>query len=664
MKRAMCVTILAWLLSGVALATAADEPYIQPWTPPTLQGETLGCWGRSYAFHGSLLPSAIVSQGEDLLAGPMELALTLQGQPQPWQSVRFTPADQDREAVRGTTEASTAELAAQCRLSLEFDGMLRVDLRLVPQQPVTVDTLDLLVPLKSIYAEFFHHHSPIPLYEWDWMKRQMNAGRLGDAGLKLPFVFHLWLGNDDRGVQFFSESDEALAPADPAEMVTVTRQGPVTLLRLRLLSHHRLDGPWQWTFGLMATPVKPWPADYHRIHYCQEGGYGIEQTAFGGGPADAAHPTYLDILKQKGVTHLCFHEEWSMEQSLPRPADPAKLKSLLDACRQRDIAFVPYTGTYLSPRSPEYRPAWDTLPLCEHYLGKRNDNGDPLHIVCNGSPNPDLLWKLYPPAFQEYGFGGIYSDGLASPVPCSNAQHGCGYQGRDGQRHVTMPIWRTRALMKRLYRLVKTLPEPGISVAHMSGSALLPALSFADVYVDGEHLLNVWKIGTPEFSEDILRAEMWGHSFGIPATTLPTGAAGPEQERARTVSALYDIQWMWHSWHTADLWRAFDAFDVDGAAFVPFWKMAPLVTCDDAEHFRASGYLQRGRGILLVVANLGTTEATTSLTVDRAALGLASQCPLQARNEVEGALLPMSDRVVRVTVPAHRFQMISVQARP
>lgn len=655
--------LLAWLLSGTTLSRAAEEPYIEPWTPPTLEGQALGCWGRSYRFHDSLLPAEIVSQGEDVLAGPMELQVTLQGERQPWPSVQFTSAKQDREAVRCTTQAVLGELAAQCRLTLEFDGMLRVDMQLTPQQPVAVDTLELAVPLKTAYAEFFHHQSPYPLYVWDWMKRQINAGRLRETGLKLPFVFHLWLGNDDRGLQLFSESDEVLDPGDATETITVERQGPVTMLRIRLLSHHRLDGPWRWTFGLMATPVKPWPADYHRIHYCQEGGYDIEKRGIDGVPIDASHPAFLDVLKDRGVNYLGFHQAWSVEQSLPRPAEPARLKSLIAACRERGIGLVPYTGTYLSPRSPEYRKEWDSLPLCEHYLGKRNDNGDSLHIVCNGSPNPELLLKLYQEAFAEYGFQGIYSDGLAFPIPCSNAAHGCGYVGRDGQRHVTMTIWRTRELMKRLYRLVKSLPEPGISVVHMSGSALLPALSFADIYLDGEHLMNTWKIGTPEFSEDILRAEMWGHSFGIPAITLPTGVRGPERDRARTISALYDISWMWHSSDTADLWKAFDSFDVTGASFVPFWKMAPVVRCE-GESFRVSGYLQPGRGILLIVANLGSAEATADLEVNPAALGLAPQRPLEARDEVAGTALPVSERTIRVPVPPQRFHVISVYGAP
>jgi hypothetical protein len=655
--------LLAAVAAAMCLAPRA-ETSVPPWPSPELDGDCVRCWGRTYEFRGTLLPSGVFTQGKNLLDSPMHLSARANGAAVTWSASRFSLVGADDESVRFTTRASGSCLSAECRYAVEFDGCTRVDLRLSATRPVRLESLDLLVPLRARHAELFHHSSVYPVYVWDWPTKRLNAGAVGPRGFTLPFVHHLWLGDDDVGMQVFAESDQALFPGDADSVVTVTPKGSVTLLRLNLLSGHRLSGTWEWSFGFVATPVKPYPGGYHDLHYCQYGKYGIEKNRADGQPADTDHPPFLDELKRKGVRFVGYHESWSDEQSLPRPKNPEDLISLIKACHDRGIGLAVYTGCYMSTSSPQYNKDWDVMPIGDHYQYQRPDNGHICRVVCNNTPYPDLLLRLYATAFKRYGLDGLYLDGLTSPLPCSNTKHGCGYVGRDGKVHPTMPIWRTRDMMKRLCRIVHGQGKRGVIVSHTSSSILLPALAFADTYFEGEHLLNYMKIGSPEYPESLLRAEMCGRHFGIPGAQLPSGSSLDERERARTVCLLHDILMIWHLEHQADIWKAFDSFGMTGARWVPFWEAGSIVKSTGIDSVKVSAYVQWGRGALFVIANLGAVQAGTALTVKREPIGLKADVPVRARDEVADTPLDVHDDTVLVELKPGTFRLVSVWASP
>jgi len=647
--------------------------YIKPWTNPVVRGTSVSCWGRTYDFAGSILPSRVLSQRENILAAPFSVQIIVGGEAVRIENPHFSVVTADEEAVHYKTTATANNISLECLMTTEFDGMTRVDMTITPLKTIRVDSLDLIVPLKSEYAKLFHHSSIYPLYDWKWMEKRMNAGIVKPEGMKLPFVFHIWLGNDDRGIQLFSESDEAWSPADPDSAVTVTPANNVTTLRMNLLNDYVLKQPWKWTFGFIATPVKPFPSEFYTKHYSHMGGYGIESRDCVELPANAENPpSYLDMLHQWGVKCLGIHERWSDEQSLPRPkeSDKPRLKSLIQACHDKGMQFVVYTGCYMGSKSPEYTRDWDTQPVGDNYQYQRplRDNGDICRITCNNTGYPELLIKEYAKAFEEYGFDGLYLDGLTCPVPCNNTKHGCGYVGKNGEIKCTMPIWRTRELIKTLYRMVKDKSSPGPLVAHTSGSILLPALSFVDFYQDGEHML-AYRIGSKYFPEEAFRAQMAGHNFGIPAVHQPNPSIWlknmeAERQRAITFCLLYDVLWFWHPEHQLDIWKAWDSFGMTSAKYVPFWRISELVSLSNARcDVRVSAYLDKGRGALFVVGNLGKSAQSFKLRIKRSGLGLDSACKLRARDEIIGGLeLWVQGDEVTLTVPAGRFRMVSVQS--
>lgn len=655
----MRIIRLLSLLVCIVLPGMSSASIIAPWTPPVVRGHSANCWGRSYAFNKSLLPSEIISQRDNILADSIKLVAVVDGKEIIWNKTAFNFLSADQEAAHYETSASADKISAHCLCSTEFDGMTRVDMEIKSPNAIHVDSLDLVIPLKPEYAKLFYHSPTYPWYVWDWPKKRINAGMINQGSLRLPYVFLLWLGDDNRGLQIFSESDEALSPANPDSVFDLTTENNVATLKINLLSNTSISAPWKWTFGFIATPVKPWPSDYSKLHYCHMGEFGIEHNKR---PAIVGHPSYLDRISDMGVNYLGFHEWWSDEQSLPRPKRVDELNSLLSACRAKGIRFVPYSGAYMSTRSKEYSSDWDSLPMGDHYQYVRPDNGDVCRITCNNTGYADLLVSSYEKAFKQYGFGGLYIDGITQFIFCTNRKHGCGYIGKDGVVHPTMALWSTRDLMKRLYRLVKSQPQPGILISHTSGIIALPALSFCDFYLDGEHMLSLTKIGDPDYPEGVLRAETSGHNFGIPGTQLPIYGNKVEKERARAICALYDIRWMYYPEYQQDIWKAIDSFDIKGAEWMPYWNIDKLLSYSPS-CFKVSAYLKKGRGILCVVANLGKQAATATLTANNEAMGLPENCKLVYKDEASGSIsVSMPGNTANIDVRPGTFRMISIQA--
>jgi len=285
------------VLIMLAVSVSASADGISPWTSPQIKGRTVSCWGRAYGFESSVLPSRIVTQRENVLAGPVEVAAVVDGRKVKWGRVVLKPMGSDAESVRYTTGASSDRLSVECRFQTEFDGVTRVDVTVTPKGRVKLDSLDIVFPLRRECASLFHHYPAGPVYQWDWPKKQMNSGAVPSAGMKLPFVFAMWLGNDDRGIQVFSESDESWSPADPESAVTVAPAGRVTTLRLNALAEHNLSASWKWSFGFVATPVKPFWTAHYKTHYCQDGGYGEETS-----PGDVSPPAWTTSKRRASTT--------------------------------------------------------------------------------------------------------------------------------------------------------------------------------------------------------------------------------------------------------------------------------------------------------------------------------------------------------------------------
>jgi len=260
----------AWLGSKAGIT----EAVLPPWTPLTVgkeKGVTVSPWGRRYEFAQGLFPSSVISMGKEILAAPIRLVCRCDDKELAWESrtPRVLSASGAKVRLTGVTTSGDLELAGT--VTIEFDGMMRLDLELKPRRAMHLGELTVEVPLRGDCATLFHY----------WPGRwgsAYNSGALPAEGLQLPFKPFIWLGNEERGFAWFSESDRNWANVDPQQVLKVERRGDTVLLLVKLIDKPismQAGAPLAYTMGFQATPVKPIPRDWHEWRICHAGSYDL-----------------------------------------------------------------------------------------------------------------------------------------------------------------------------------------------------------------------------------------------------------------------------------------------------------------------------------------------------------------------------------------------------
>ncbi len=238
----------------------ADQ-VLSPWSPVTVTGDTVNVWGRSYGWNSLPVPDEVESLGTPLLAGPIRLNASVSSQPVVW-----TPVGAHNDAERSTASGVAATIRRSVEGSnvridgiaiTEFDGMMRIELTVSPVAGVvTLNHLYMEIPFDSAEASLMYLYY-VPFYG------ERTAGAA--ASFSGPFHPICWLGNEERGLMWFSETDARWRPQGNANAVQVIPGAQETVLQLRIWDQpYLLNAPVTISMGLQATPVKPLPADWHQ----------------------------------------------------------------------------------------------------------------------------------------------------------------------------------------------------------------------------------------------------------------------------------------------------------------------------------------------------------------------------------------------------------------
>ncbi|MFZ2640321.1 MAG: glycoside hydrolase domain-containing protein, partial [Verrucomicrobiia bacterium] len=180
MKR---MRVVLWVMVfGVITEALAMEPLrlIAPWTPVTVKTNAsvveVGVWGRSHKFAGAALPTSIVTAGGDVLAAPIRLVGQVSGKDIAWKrGGNFVFRADKAHAIISGWQAGD-DLIVNTTTQIEFDGVMRVDLVVMPQNRKSpkIERLWLEVPLKRSRASLYHFWPG----RWGGAK---NSGAVPDA---------------------------------------------------------------------------------------------------------------------------------------------------------------------------------------------------------------------------------------------------------------------------------------------------------------------------------------------------------------------------------------------------------------------------------------------------------------------------------------------------
>ncbi len=624
----------AWLGSREGIS----DKVLAPWTPLAVADNTVTMWGREVSFGPLPFPSQVAAAGKQMLAGPITLRMVADGKEQSWTQRGKLLAPVTRpERVELTTAAGGEGALCEGRISVDYDGMIRSDFTLTPRGVKRIEGLSLIVPLKREHARYLYH------YPGRWQSAY-NAGALPEQGFTAAFRPYLWLGDEERGLAWFSESDRNFFVQDPNRVTEIVREGEVVTLRINMITAAQpAGGPLTYTFGFQPTPVKPLQPDAWDYRICHHGGYGIEDREW----KDAGgKTTMLDHLASLGVRTLCFHEHWTDIQNYTGTTHGEKLRKLVKACHERGIKLLLYFGYELSNIAPEWDLYAEEALVAPRAGGYHRAPEQNAYIVCYRSKWQDFMAAGIARMMDDYDIDGVYLDGTANPWGCRNTHHGCGYRKPDGTIGTTYPFFDTREMMRRIYTLVKTRKPKGLVNVHQSTCMTIPSLAWATSYWDGEQFGSIDRGPNPldVLPLDAFRCEFMGRQWGVPAEFLCYNRPYTYSE-AMAFTLLHDVLVRGSLGGSleleARLWQGMEAFGRAGAVWIPYWDNKPYVSLGPDDTIKASVYSRAEAGAVIVVSNLGAEEKTATVKLDYE--GLALSAGMQAVDMVTDEPVALSD---------------------
>ena len=250
---------LKWLDSTLGL----DDDVVPPFTPLRVDGDKVSCLLRDVRFGPNGLPESILSNGREILAAPMNLAITtnrgelaLSGQET--ETVKQAPGAVERVTM---AEGPDADLTVRCKM--EADGCLMYHVTLQPRRTLRLSDVELLIPQRTECAPYMMGMGKRGGYRperWGWKWDHRRANNM------------VWLGDVDAGLQLQLRPEQDVwepthlsAAGFPAAWdnegkggCDVAQEGDC--VRVRAYTGDRLvrrGRPLELKFRLLITPFKP-----------------------------------------------------------------------------------------------------------------------------------------------------------------------------------------------------------------------------------------------------------------------------------------------------------------------------------------------------------------------------------------------------------------------
>jgi len=610
-----CDPLGGWVWLGNDLGK--DDIVPPPWTAITVSGgDTVNIWGRSYTFDSIGLPDSLMTVGDDLLYEPVRFVTVVNGSPVTFSAagpLTITPGDA-KTVVEGSSTAGDLQLRVVT--TVEFDGFARVDLTLTDTAGAsTLNKFWLEVPVTEDNA-LFH----LPLF--------INDPTIPPEGVRRPIlgeddwqVTHTttklwWIGGNDRGLILTAEDDRNWCPADRDEAQELDPETGRVIWRYHFVDDavtRSMATPLEITYCFMATPVKP-VDDWYAERNSGNCGYGIDPV----------------LAASAGIKHGHIHEPWTEIMGYPGTFEhETDVKSHISDFSDNGIGICLYSHPVISSAAPEWRdwielwstcsppraaftrdPTWGGMLLQSVYPAHQSESWADFYIY---------NWVKM---INEWGANGVYLDGTFLPRVTTNPNFEHAYIVGEEVRP-TRAIFAAREFMKRWYIACKTADPNFYFLGHLSGY-FMPTASFLDFCVGGEQLS--YLPTNSELSWAHWQAEDTGRQFGLVREFYPTTKF--QEPYVLSLALVHGIS-IWGSdcgaagliqaWQKP-VWDTWDAFGINDATWVPYWRNSTLVTSSHPD-VKVS-YYTKPEQILLVAATNKRTKPSATVTVDLVGLGL------------------------------------------
>lgn len=647
-----------------ARALGRADRVLKPFEALRLNGSEITVAERRYTLgEGGMLAGALAG-AEQLLAGPVRLiATTADGEMQTRTSGLTMDALSDTTAI-GTGTLIAGGLSATTEVTARYDGTLWTELGIVTDRDLRLTGLRVEVPLRPEVAKYLC---------W-WAPRWIDARRWGYGALpegegtvwSREFMPSLWIGDEERGIGWYAESDEGWDLAEEG-MLTIERRPEATVLSMNVIREPRaLTGPLRIAFGLQATPVRALADDWRSYQWVPSAD--ISRFFLGLRDRPWEGREIGDDRPRGKVCYLYTHHK-HFTNTLPR--DPEEFREMIARAKDYGLFTTPYTEARLMPEDRgDFILHDEEMPILP-WVRTTSYGAHSAVGCCMRGPFSDWLVWYCTHMIDEYGTNGVYFDEL-QPLPCMNEAHGCGYVGADGERHPTYPMRDYLETMRRIRTVFEETGEPYRITYHISAGRTAPMPTFADDLLMAEERNPV--VGrNPDYTENTTPEE-WLASFapeawGIPPVVLPQFKMNAEWMRdpalAHTLMAAVVP-------HDLLVWPVFaDTETIMGlrtrlmefgigepdTRFIGYWEADAPVRCDD-ERVKCSAYVRPGK-VLLCIGNW-SDEAIAGLPVrlDLEALGLPVR--IEARNAMTGESVAVEEGIAHPDLEPKRLTLVEI----
>lgn len=633
----------------------------EPWTDVVVKQDAVEVWDRTYDFTGGLLPSQIISRGRKVLAAPMAILASVNGVNQLPTDVNGKWENQSATSARRLSSGKMGALQVITDTQVDFDGFTWVKFTLQAEQPITVDRLQIDIPLNRQYVTLRN------LGDY----RMERTGALPDENftkdLREKPIF--WLGDEAGGLQWVAESLPGWNCADWSRSLQVINDAGSgrVVARLNVIdSPIHLQGSREIAFGFVATPVKPVRKDFRNWRIAPSG-------------SPAAYNWYI------------WFTEWTKWVNYPDPAMlvPEKLE-LLKAFHRNGVRVTPYmTLGITTPFSPEFKfygDDWLIKPA--HLVRDKTNPFDPqwdiwanLQICNNSRSYRDFFALAMERVLSQVKTDGIYFDYGTSRM-CGNELHGCGWVDNTGQKQRTYNILGTRDSAKRAYVIIhKYATTNPLITHHMSGEVDMATNAFCDIMLTGENMTGALMTNENYYKAlplDKFRAEFMGAPWGPRVMDLPQferamHVASPDRvkfystpEGQKPLQHLIGMTvvndsliWPTEGIKPDQLWKVEDLFGWDDKVeFFPYWDNAQYITISSpANPDVVVSIFRRGDKLMIVPFNNTDEAVTLNATVNLQALGFAN-ASASMKDEYFDRSFTQQDGRMEIPVDARSFRMI------
>ncbi len=641
-----------------------DETVPPPWTPLRYGKLMVDCWNRCYDFNGPGLIRKAVSAGTELLTAPVEFKIGYNGKKESFRLLeqKFELCKEDRAVVSSRAVAEDFNLST--KMTVEFDGMIRVDGKLSGKGLIDSFTLD--IPVKEKIAKYLFASRGEELgfsYVSDWQER---IGKIPDhwSSRFIPFV---WIGDEEKGLIWFAENKKGWNNVKEDREIEIFRKNGQAVLRINYITiPEMLAGGFEFTFGLQATPVRPRPANWRKYNYS-----GIDNSST---VSPAAVIGWCGNYPNSNIYRATVYDHEKLKNEAKQFSDRG-FSSLV-------VYSQPQIGDGTAPEIRYFLEEWANEKSNGHarsyplnYVGVNKEVPYVYLSYANKSLHNYWLYHFDKLLTGVPALDGIYYDS-AIVYNSNNPRQGCAY-AQNGKEYGSYPIFAAREFYKRAYKMVKQHGADKIVVAHISCTRAIPCESFFDIVIDGEHLGGLLSGNDYSYIDtvplDVWKAQFTARQLGSIPVMLPQLERAFNQQgkkiadnkeffkrRSRGLLGMLLIHdsnimnYLIDSGEVNLYLQRLKKFGVENSVFHPYWNNSDLLE-SFSEKVKISVYRSNGK-YLLGIANIDRKDQTGNITL----IGIKGF--KSANSLVTGRRYPVENSSIAcVSVKAQDYEMLVLE---